>query len=220
MFALTEKQKSLYNKHLIISRQCRNKPFKPKKDFTDVTPQAYTSICRIENLLNKFPNVEPDVYFKAPYSLWPDTQYFPLEYFSTQAALRAFTLYKKQLLEQDVDSEQTLNEIKNSLMFICKFCVDNKIQLTKYYTHKSSVSFTWAKHVRSGLICPYVVFGFDDIDNIVFNMPEDESDLLLGSFKEKYYNYKNSFNKSKTAKHTVNEGLKRIKKWINDELSG
>lgn len=215
---LNSKQKEIYNKHLIISRKCRNKPFKPKENFSDVTTEISNYLHKIEHMLSKFPNLDLDVYFKAPYMLWPDTEYFPLQYFTTQAAVRAFTLYRKNMLEQDIDSEQSIKDIKDSLIFIGKFCTTNKLHLNQYYTFKSGITYTWMSHVRKGLISPYVIFGFDNIDNLVFGLPEDERDLMLGSFQDKYYNYKENYNKSKIAKHTIVQGLTKIKEWIKAQL--
>lgn len=217
MGSVTEKQKNIYNKHLAISRQSRNKPFKIKKNFSDIDATTQLSLIKIERLLSKFPNIDLDVYFKAPFSLWKDTEYFPLEYFATQAALRAFSLYKKQLLEQNIDSNESLDEIKSSLMFICKFCISNDITLDQYIIHKSGITYSWSKHIQNASITPYVMFGFNNIDKIIFNIPEDESEYMLGTFKEKFYVYKNAFNKSTTAKHTIIEGLKKIKKWISEK---
>lgn len=216
---LSYKQKEIYNKHLIISRKSRNKPFKPKENFSDITAETSNYLYKIEKMLSKFPNLDLDIYFKAPYMLWPDVEYFPLSYFTTQAAIRAFTLYRKNALEQDIDSDQSINNIKDSLIFIGKFCVSNKISLHQYYTFKGGISYTWMSHVRKGLISPYIIFGFDNIDNLVFSVPEDERDMMLGSFNDKYYNFKENYNKSKIAKQTILRGLEKIKEWVKAELA-
>jgi len=215
---LTAKQKEIYNKHLIISRKSRNKPFKPKENFSDVTAETSNYLHKIDRLLSKFPNIDLEVYFKAPYMLWPDTEYFPLQYFATQAAIRAFTVYRKNMVEQNIDSDQTIKDIKDSLIFIGKFCVSNKITLQQYFVFRSGITYAWMSHVRKGLISPYVIFGFDNIDNLIFSIPEDERDLMLGSFQDKYYNFKESYNKSKIAKNTIVQGLSRIKEWVTKEL--
>lgn len=216
---LSENQKAIYNKHLIVSRKSRNKPFKIKTDFSDITPATSNNLIKLEKIQSKFPNLDFDVYFKAPYELWPDTQYFPLEYFTTQAAIRAFTVYKKQILDQNIDSEASVKSIKNSLIFIAKFCTENKLSLQNYYTYKNGISYSWAGHIRKGLINPYIIFGFNNIDEIIFKIPEDERSFVLGSFSENYFNYKENFNKSKVAKHTIIRGLSKINLWINKEIT-
>jgi hypothetical protein len=214
---LSEKQKRIYNSHLVNSRKQKNKPFNIKKDFSNINETTKNILIKLEYLFNKYPDVDIDTYFAAPYNIWPDIEYFPLEYYTSPPATRAYTLYKKQQIDQDIDSDDTINKIKESITFIAKFCHLNGISLDQYYTYKQGITYSWMTHIRKTNIIPYVVFGFKNIDNIFFNSQEDERDLLMGTFAEKYYIYKNKFNKSKKAKHIIIEGLNRIKHWINKE---
>jgi len=122
---LTDLEKHLYNKHLAVSRSERNKPFKLKNSFTDVEgTDKHKFLKRISILFCKHPEINPDIFFKAPYKLYPDVAYFGLDYFSTMRAVRAYTTYKKTLLLQDPDSQ--LEEVKDSLKFIANFCIERE----------------------------------------------------------------------------------------------
>ena len=79
---LTELEKHLYNKHLITSRSVKNKPFKVKKDFGDIVDtDKHKFLKRISILFKKHPEINPDIFFQAPYKLYPDVEYFGLDYF-------------------------------------------------------------------------------------------------------------------------------------------
>ena len=96
---ITELEKLLYNKHLATSRKLKNKPFKLKGDFSDVIKTDKAKyLKRISVLFKKHPEIDPDVFFSAPYKLYPDVEYFGLDYFSTMRAIKAYTNYKKKLL--------------------------------------------------------------------------------------------------------------------------
>jgi len=73
------------------------------------------------------------------------------------------------------------------------------------------VTYTWMKQIRQGQISPYVIFGFKGIDDLIYNTPEDERDLLMGDFGDRLYNYKEKYNRSKYAKQLIIIGLNRIK---------
>lgn len=215
---LNENKKRIYNSYLINSRKCRNKPFKVRKNFDRIDNDILYILIKLENLFKNYPNIDLDTYFSAPFMLFKDINHFALDYFATPAAIRSYTLYKKKILEEDIDSKSSLDAIKNGLQFIAKYCIVNNITLNEYYTHKSGLTYTWMKHIRKSNIIPYIAFGFKNVDELVFNIPEDERDLLLGNFGEKYYIFKGKYNSSKKAKPLIQNGLIKIKKWINDEL--
>jgi len=208
--------KDIYNTHLIISRKVKGKPFKPRNDFKDMeNDPSFHKWKILEHFFQKFPNINKEIYFKAPYELWKDKDYFAVDFYITPVATRAYTTYKKQLQQQDPDFDESLNYIKESLMFISKYCKQNSINLDEYILERHGSTYTWMKHIRSGLISPYVIFGFNNIDNIVYNTPNDERELLLGEFSNKLYHYKEKYNKSKYAKQLITIGLKKIKIIIN-----
>lgn len=212
MEKIGENIKSIYNTHLVVSRRSRNKPFKVRQDFDNFElSDDYNKWVILENFFKRFPTIDKELYFKAPYELWKDKEYFGPDFFITPAATRAYTVYKKQLQEQDPDSDESLQYIKDSIIFIGKYCEQNNINFDKYILEKLGVTYTWMKQIRQGQISPYVIFGFKGIDDLIFNTPQDERDLLMGDFGDRLYNYKEKYNRSKYAKQLITIGLNRIK---------
>jgi len=220
---ISDNLKKIYNTYLVTSRKSRNKPFKLRENFEDFEAKIeYSVLIKLEHFFRRFPLVNMEAYFKAPYELWQDKDFFALDFYTTPVATRAYTLYKKQLLEQSPDNDANLEHIRQSLMFISKYCVTNKITLEQYFVQQSGVTYDWMKHVRQNLVSPYVVFGFTGVDDLLYRTPEDEKDLLLGEFADKFYIYKQKYNESKLAKQLVVQGLQRVRLWTeqNNNLSG
>ena len=159
---LTELEKHLFNKHLAVSRSERNKPFRIRKDFSDiVNTDKHKFLKRISILFTKHPEISPDTFFKAPYKLYTDVQYFGLDYFSTMRAVKAYTTYKKQIFLQDPDSQ--IEQVKESLKFIAHFCIENNIHFHQYPYHRASDLFTWMQHYKQSKINAYSVMEFPNI---------------------------------------------------------
>lgn len=192
---LTELEKLLYNKHLITSRTQKNKPFKLKKDFEDIIDtDKHKYLKRISILFNKHPEIDPDTFFKAPYVLYPDVEYFGLDYFSSMRAVKSYTMYRKIVFLQSPDEQ--LNQVKESLNFIAKFCIQEQIYFHQYPYHRTSDIFTWMKHYKENKINIYSMFEFSNICSSVKELAEDVQRFFvsdfLDQFQKLYFNYMNS----------------------------
>ena len=118
----------IYNTHLVVSRTLKNKPFKVKKSFEGFEEDPkYVAIKRLSNFFTRYPDVDMTTYFKAPYKLYNDVEYFDLNYLSSPRAIKSYTIYK-QLLTQTLPDTQ-FDSVKESLVFISRFCLKNKIQI-------------------------------------------------------------------------------------------
>jgi lysyl-tRNA synthetase class II len=117
------------------------------------------------------------VNFKAPYALYPDEKHFPLDYYFTLKATKAYTLYNKKQTLQDPDSTEQLNNIKTSLVFIYNFCKQNNILVPQYIDHKTNneyyVAPTYNYLIKKGKVIKPLNIG--EINKNVFGLgtPED-----------------------------------------------
>jgi hypothetical protein len=159
---ITDLEKHLYNKHLAVSRKARNKPFKIKKDFRDLlNTEKRKHIKRIATLFIKHPEIDPTTFFESPYKLYPDVEYFGLDYFSSMRAIKSYTLYKKQIFLTDPDSQ--IESVKDSLKFIASFCIQKRIYFHQYPYYRESDFFAWLNHYKQNKINVYSVMEFSDI---------------------------------------------------------
>jgi hypothetical protein len=214
---ITELEKTLYNKHLIVSRSIKNKPFKIKKDFGDIIDtDKHKFLKRISILFKKHPEINPDIFFQAPYKLYPDVEYFGLDYFSTMRAVKAYTTYKKQQFLQDPDSQ--IEEVKESLRFIANFCVQNKIQFYQYPSHQTSDAFTWMAHYKENKINVYTVMEFPDVYSSVQTLAEDVRGFFIGEFVEQFKTLYALYTKSVILRPYVKKAIPSLTEFVYKQL--
>jgi hypothetical protein len=207
-------EKSIYNTYLHALRTLRNKPFSPRKDFTDFKDEELYHLKRIVTFFSKFPYIKPEQYFAAPFVLHEDQEYIGLDYFSGMPAVKSYTMYMKQLQEKDPDSEEQLQFIASSLKFIGMFCIKNKIKLEEYLSHKTGITYDWMKHVKNHEISIYSLMEFPGVFENIMSIPEDERSLFLGELGNRFYAFKDRYMKSENAKYIVQNGIKKLEKLI------
>ena len=218
MNALTDLEKLLYNKHLAVSRSIKNKPFKFKKDFSDITnTEKAKYLKRISVLFKKHSEIDPNTFFEAPYKLYPDIEYFGLDYFSTMRAIKAYTTYKRQLLLTDPDTQ--LSDVKKSLQFIANFCLSEKIYFHQYQFHKSADLFTWMKHYKENKINIYAMFGFKNIFSSVKNLAEDVQRFFISDFVDQFQNLYGLFNNSVKLKPYIEKAYPVLELFVEKQLT-
>lgn len=216
---MTELEKRIYNKHLVVSRSLRNKPFKVKNNFDDLedSPKRIP-LKRLSVFFTKYPNVSMDTYFMAPYKLYPDTEYFDLNYFASPRALKTYTIYQQQL--QLLSPDKQLLDVKNSLMFISRFCLQQKIQLHDYPSFfLKGMAPEWVYHLKNGKINPYCLMEFTGIFAYINEMPFDERELLLGNFGRNYLDYKSKYNCTNELKPFLSTAIQKLKLFIDKSLN-
>jgi hypothetical protein len=215
---ITELEKHLFNKHLAVSRSEKNKPFKLKKDFSNIVDtDKHKFLKRISTLFEKHPEINPDLFFKAPYKLYPDVEYFGLDYFSTMRAVKSYTTYKKQIFLQDPDSQ--LEQIKESLTFITKFCIENNIYFHQYPQHRSSDLFTWMQHYKQNKINIYSVMGFPNIFSSAKSLAEDVQKFFVSEFIDQFQNLYILYNKSAELKPYIQKITPVLSNFVEKQLT-
>lgn len=215
---LTQLEKLLFNKHLAVSRSEKSKPFKTRKNFSDIAnTDKHKFLKRISTLFGKHPEIDPDIFFKAPYKLYPDVDYFGLDYFSTMRAVKAYTTYKKQLFLQDPDSQ--VEQVKESLRFIANFCISQGIYFHQYQFHKTADMYTWMKHYKENKINVYSVMGFMNIFSNVKGLADDVQKFFIGEFVEQFQRLYMTYNQSQLLKPYMQKATPVLSKFVQDQLT-
>jgi len=217
---MTEEEKSLYNIHLSVSRSCKNLPYNKRINFDNFEEEPnYIYLKKLGLFFERYKHINPYFYFKAPYVVYPDQDFFKLEFYTTQKAIKTYTLFNQLRMEQSPDTEDQIQFIKDSLRFIGMYCVTNNISLDKYITYKPSTTYVWMQHLKDNKVSIYCLLNFQDISNIIESVPNDEKYFLLNPELIKNINtYKGRLNNSQKAKYVVKEGFKRIENLINNYI--
>lgn len=208
-------EKNIYNTHLRISRTQQGKPFKLRKDFSNLNDSDKLSTRRIGIMLERYPHIDCEDYITAPYIVYPNAEYFPLSFYANMGGINAYTVYMNQLQEEDPDSDRQLKFIIKSLKFIGSYCIKNEINYKEYTTYKIGVTYEWMKQIKKREISIYSLMDFEGINDIIYNTPEDERELFLGKAGKDFLFYKEKYLKSDKAIKLVKKGTELIKQINN-----
>jgi hypothetical protein len=154
----------------------------------------------------------------APYKLYSDVQYFDLNYFASPRAIKSYTIYQQQL--QQLSPDKQINEIKESLVFISRFCLQNKIQLHDYPDFRlQGIAPEWVYHCKHNKINPYSLMEFTGIFNYINEMAFDEREILLGNFGRNYLDFRTRYNNSKELRNFLSKAFTKLKLFIDKSLN-
>ena len=108
------------------------------------------------------------------------------------------------------DESNQLFFIKQSLNFILKFCKANSIPIGEYITHKTNDMHTFILHLKDRKISIYVLFGFENAENILKSIGPETMDFMFKDLKNKLAIYRTRFYTSRKAKLLVKHGIEKI----------
>jgi hypothetical protein len=215
---MTPLEKNIYNNYL-VTRKYQNKPFKLKKNWEGFeNDKNYTHIQKLSRLFEKFKMTstnDVERYFYAPYGLYGNKDFYDLKWYSSQKAISTYSKYKKRL-ELSVDSDEMIEKIKKSLLFIAEYCENNDIKLKDYinYVENDFCTFSFMKHIKEGKISIYCMFYFDDFESLVSSIEPEERNVLFGNIIENFREYKMAYWNSLKLRKIINKGMKILEKNI------
>jgi len=220
-------QKRLYNLHLATYKRHQKKPYTHRMNFDNFErekPEETLWLLKLEKFFTNYSKINIKQFFDAPYVIHEDKDYFSLEFYTAQAAINTYRLYMKQAETQLPDSICQLEYIKDSLKFIKEFCIKQKIRLVDYMFYKEGLTYSWAVHIAEHKTSIYAIMGFslytpEKIYDHMFEMPDDEREMLLGDIVNNFPIYKAQFEKSVTAKQLLIKGQEVINKEIEKSLN-
>jgi hypothetical protein len=209
---VTDIEKRIYNKYLAISRSSVNKPFKLRKDFTKFEEDKnYIHVHKLSYFFKKYPHVDQDDFFKAPYDIYTDTDtVFDLKFYTSQRALKVYTMYIQKRRVQHPDTDDQLFSIKKSLEYILTFCTKNKISVSEYTDHATGDIPTYIKHIKHGNVNVYTMFGFANFESTLKSVPVDILKFTLGDIYQNIPRLRTNFQSSKLAKVFISAGINKI----------
>lgn len=211
-FALiTEFDKLIYNTFLRVSRSKNKLPFKLRKNFDKLNNETFVSIKKVSNFLKRFPHIKIEEYFKAPYSIYSDEEYFPLEYYHSLKATKAYTLFNKKQENLDPDSDEQLIGIKESILFIKNFCMSKNLSPANYINHKTNNEYSFILHLKEHKVNIYTLLGYSGFEKTIKQRDAEVVKFIIG---ENLYNnisvYRTKLYNSQKASKLVELGLKKI----------
>jgi len=167
---ITDVEKQIYNNHLVVSR--RGEPFQLKKNFADLDAGKETILKKLSSFFTSYPEINQTNFFTAPYSIYEDSCYYPLEFFVTRKAVSAYTQYMKKMELENPDSDSSMERLRNSLAFVYHFCKEKNISFKEYQTYTEDSLPFFLDHLKKHKI------NFYTLHALTFANPVVESSLL------------------------------------------
>lgn len=209
---MTDKQKEIYNVYLKVLAEANKRPFKYRKDFTTIKDEIKDNLIKLDIFFERFDNIDIERFIKAPYKIWNDKNFYPIEFYNKRRALKAYSTYKKILLNLEPDDPENLELLLNGFKFIKSFCKRENIKIEDYITYKQG-NYIFLEHLKDLKIVMYNLFCFDGFKQIYVNGVDGTDKNLLfkdtfSNFEFLYRKYQHS-NKCKTASKKCLEILKK-----------
>lgn len=209
---MTEFQKQIYNCHLATSRSIKSKPFKLRKNFDDISDEVKVNLSKIESLLNRLNYVKLNDFIIAPYKVYSKDDTFDLQFYTTQKAIKAYTIYIKQIMESNPDSDEFLKRIYEGIKWIKEFCIYNNSDIDDYLHLIDGSMPAYITHLKERRVPLYVLFYYDNFEK---SMRSIDSDIIKFMFGENYVSrlpyYRTKYMASKRCKLLIQQAIKQIK---------
>lgn len=205
---LSKFEEYIYNKYLKLSRN--GKPFKYRKDFSKISDEIVVYLNKISKFLDTYKTVDLDTFLEAPFKIYENEGYVPLQFYCTQKARKAYTIYKQQKQLQYVDSDEHINKLKESLKFVYKFCKENNKKVSEYLTIENQSYPIFLQHLKENKIDIYLLYGFKDYQKIIESIPVDIVMLMYEHLYKDIEDYYSKYITSKRCKEVITNGIKRL----------
>lgn len=208
---ISDFQKRIYNSHLVISRKMRDKPFRIRKDFSDMDQTKLDRLASLERFFNSYQNIKIDDYFAAPYAIFEDDDYFDLDFYLTSKAKKAYSQYMKKIEMDDPDSESSLNRLVDSLKFVKNFCKEKNLTLKEYPLYIEDALPNMIDHLKNHHINMYALHALGvtkiEVENRIL-------DFIFSDFWISFQKTKNKFYLSKKMKDFSKQAIDKITKQL------
>ena len=212
MIDMTDFQKRIYNSHLAISRKMRDKPFRIRKDFSDMDQTKLDRLASLERFFNSYQNIKIDDYFAAPYVIFEDDDYFDLDFYLTSKAKKAYSQYMKKIEMDDPDSESSLNRLVDSLKFVKNFCKEKNLTLKEYPLYIEDALPNMIDHLKNHHINMYALHALGvtkiEVENRIL-------DFIFSDFWISFQKTKNKFYLSKKMKEFSKQAIDKVNQQLN-----
>lgn len=205
-------EQNIYNTHLAVSRKVKHEPFKIRRDFSKLEESKLAMLAKLARLFASYPSINQECFFYAPYRIYDDSTYYPLDFYTTHKAVVCYTQYMKQIELEDPDNEQSMDRLKNSLKFVFLFCKENGLTFDEYRVFSKGSLPCFLEHLKNHKINFYTLhaltFSNPNIESKILEFVIPDFFLIFQKTKNKFFNSKVMMEFSIMAKKKLDEKLK------------
>lgn len=204
-------EKKIYNLYLKALGEKQNRPYTPKKDFSNLTESVIVTLKKLALFFENYKDVNPSLFFRAGFK-HEDRNFLELSFFTSLKASRLYSKYVREKYVNSVDNEESVKDFKDGIIFIYDFMKDNDFTLSDYVNGRNESGVPWfVIHLKKQNISFYHIHALDiNLDKF----PADWRELLIEDFEDIFFATKRNFENSLVMKKIgskLNSFLKREK---------
>jgi hypothetical protein len=207
---ITEDEKRIYNTFLVASKRAKNKPFKLRSNFTDISDEVYINLKKLGAFFNTNRTISCNDFFWAPYEVYSKEEYFDLNFYNTRKSIVAYSQFMRKKETLDPDSESCINDCKTALKNIYNYCLTQKLSLNGYKNSPDPIP-PFLVQLKEHTINFYMLHGLD-VEKQIKQIQPELLDFYCKDFYNLYYNTRTKFITSTRLKTVIRDGLKIIEK--------
>jgi hypothetical protein len=203
---------SIYNTYHRIQRKRKGLPYRLRKDFSDIqNNENYATLLKLEQFFKRNQYINMNDFFESPYEVYKDENHFKLDFYLSQKAIKAYSIYQRKKTFSDPDSDIQRKFVLDGWKYIYDFCKQEKINLSDYLNHKTNLINTVFIHLKEKNISIYNCLSFDNFQKIINSHSYEILEFMLGDLISKISIFRTRFYASKKCKNLSYGGLKILK---------
>lgn len=192
----------IYNSYLRAYRLANSAPYTPRKKYETLPQEVKNKVERIKLFFDTY-DLNMDEFFDAPYFVFNDTKYLPFDYYLSRKAIKCYSDFQKKLLMEGPDHPRNLLKIKNSVIFIKKFCKKENINFYDYFNYKKENVPSFITHLKNRDVSLYLLFGLESFQSSFFAFDSNLLKFMMPDIYDNFDLYLKKFNTSKHARMFV-----------------
>jgi hypothetical protein len=202
----------IYNAYNRIQRKRKGLPYKNRKDFSDIqNNENYATLLKLEQFFKRNHYININDFFESPHDLYADENYFKLDFYLSQKAMKAYSIYQRKKVFSDPDSDIQRKFVLEGWKYIYDFCVQENINLDQYIDHKTNLLNTVFIHLKEKNVSIYNCLVFDNFQRVVNSQNYEMLEFMLGDLVSKIPIFRTRFYSSKKCKKIAQGGYEILK---------
>tara|TARA_E500000318_G_scaffold106372_1_gene114285 strand:+ start:2526 stop:3179 length:654 start_codon:yes stop_codon:yes gene_type:complete len=211
---ITYIEKNIYNIYLKTTRSQQNKPWRPRENFDKLSPVDEEYLKKISSIL-KDRNINAELYFNAPYELWEDKQFYPLEYFTKFKAIKAYNLWVEKMFYEDPDSDVVVNMVKEGFHYIFNKCKENNLKSIESYFSLKTYYPDFLIALSEKTITYYNILALSNYDKVLKQIPKEDVDFIISGFYNNISTLRVRYYRTKKLKTLNTKIINKLNKILN-----
>ena len=210
---MTKFEKDIYNTYLKALAKGVGRPYKLRKDFDGFeNDPKYLKIKKLASYFMNNKHINIDMYFEAPYKLYEldEGKSYTLDFYVSRKAQGGYKKYLKWLEIRSPDLEANINFLKESIVFVYKYCAEKNLTFNEYMEYAEGLTPAWMTHYFERQISVYLLLEYPNLFDIINSMESTHQKMVLGDLDEKYPVLKANYLRSTIASKVSKKGIDMI----------